>query len=127
MVNGRASILVSSAAVVVAFVVTVNIVVTAADPERESDAGLKLQAALAGRPVQEKVIGPVKPAFAATLNDMEADCPAFTVRLVAPLPTETATGASIAWLTVPEDPASFASPLYVAVMVALPAAANVVE
>jgi hypothetical protein len=45
IVNGRASVLVSSAAVVVAFVVIVNIVVPAAVPERESDAGLKLQAA----------------------------------------------------------------------------------
>ena len=45
IVNGRAGLSMSSAALATALVVTVNVVVPAEDPARESDAGLKLQAA----------------------------------------------------------------------------------
>ena len=96
IVNWRPGLFNSSAAVAVALVETVNVVLPAADPVSESDAGLKLQAAYAGSPVHERLTGPEKPAVPATLNVVEADWPAFTVRLVVPPPTETPTGASIA-------------------------------
>jgi hypothetical protein len=61
------------------------------------DAGLKLHAAFAGKPVQEKFTVPLNPAVPATLTFAVTDWPDVTVSAVdPPLPAPIVTGASTA-------------------------------
>ena len=72
--------------------------------------------------MQEKFTIPPNPAAPVTLTCAVTDWPDATVSDVEPpLPGPTATGASTVCVTVPLAAALFASPLYAAVMVWLPA------
>jgi hypothetical protein len=105
--NGLAS---RALAIAVVAVETVSVVL-AAVPETAIDAGLKLHAAFAGKPVQEKLTVPVNPPAPATLTFVVTDWPEVTVSAVEPpLPPPKVTGASTALFTVPLEAASLASP-----------------
>lgn len=100
---------------------TVSNVGTAAVPDTLILAGLKLQLAFAGSPVQAKVTAPEKPAAPVTLMGALTVWPALTVKVVFPPPSGARVKAAFTtWLSDAEDVCVLASPEYDTVMVCVP-------